>query len=139
MEGFLKVIHLFGIVMWIGALLIASLQLRQATKLPREAQRPILDAMRRVHLGFGLPGMIVTLAGGLVLLMLHTAYFSQGWMHAKLTFVFLLIVLDLCLVALQSKSREVAGSPGPPLLIHVVTGLAFLGALVAVFVMRPVA
>ena len=139
MEGVLKVIHLFGIVMWIGALLIASLQLRQAAKLPREAQQPIIGAMRRLHLGFGLPGMIVTLAGGLVLLMIHTEYFSQGWMHAKLTFVILLVVLDLCLVALQSKYREVAGSPGPPLLIHVVTGLAFLGALVAVFVMRPVA
>ena len=138
MEGLLKVVHLFGIVMWIGALLIASLQLRQATKLPREAQRPVLDAMRRLHVGFGLPGMILTLAAGLILLMLHTEYFTQGWMHAKLTFVFLLIVLDLCLFALQSKLREVAGSPGPPLLIHVVAGLAFLGTLAAVFLMRTV-
>lgn len=136
MEGMLKVVHLFGIVMWIGALLIASLQLRQAAKLPREVQRPVLDAMRRLHVGFGLPGMILTLAAGLVLLMLHTEYFSQGWMHAKLTFVLLLIVLDLCLFALQAKLREVAGSPGPPLLIHVVAGLAFLGALAAVFLMR---
>ncbi|MCU0231684.1 MAG: CopD family protein [Acidobacteria bacterium] len=138
MEGLLKVVHLFGIVMWIGALLIASLQLRQATKLPREAQRPVLDAMRRLHVGFGLPGMILTIAAGLILLMLHTEYFTQGWMHAKLTFVFLLIVLDLCLFALQSKLREVAGSPGPPLLIHVVAGLAFLGTLAAVFLMRTV-
>jgi uncharacterized membrane protein len=83
--------------------------------------------------------MIVTLAGGLVLLMLHTEYFAQGWMHAKLTLVLLLIVLDLCLLALQTKQREVAGSPGPPLLIHVVTGLAFLGVLVAVFLLRPAA
>jgi uncharacterized membrane protein len=138
MEGVLKVIHLFGIVMWIGALLIVSLQLRQAARLPREAQRPVLDAMRRVHLGFGLPGMFLVLVAGLVLLMLHAEYFKQAWMHAKLTFVLLLIVLDLALFALQAKLREVAGSPGPPLLIHVVAGLAFLGTLAAVFLMRTV-
>lgn len=69
----------------------------------KRSQNPDLAPSVREHLEqtafwvlkkIELPSMFVSFLSGLTMLLLHGVYLRAGWMHAKITLVFLLLVLD---------------------------------------------
>lgn len=62
---------------------------------------------RRLFRGIMTPAMLITIILGIWLLMENPGYyFKAGWMHAKLTFVILLIIYHhLCLIYMKKFAR----------------------------------
>jgi putative membrane protein len=62
---------------------------------------------RKLYRGIMIPSMIATLGLGIWLLSLNSAYyFTQGWMHAKLTLVVALVIYHhLCGAQLKRFAR----------------------------------
>jgi protoporphyrinogen IX oxidase len=91
MRNWLLVFHLFGIVFWVGALLVVTSVL---ATLPDEVgvarERFIFAARRLVRLGANL-GAAVTIALGIALLAVEPATLRHGWMHSKLLLTLVLL------------------------------------------------
>jgi uncharacterized membrane protein len=52
------------------------------------------------------PGIVLLLVSGIWMLTEHMEYFKQGWFHAKLLFVFILIITDVVLFFQLKKYDE---------------------------------
>jgi len=79
----LRIIHIVGVILWIGGALSVALV---AAAAEGEAKRSLATVSRRVALRVATPGMVLAWIGGLVMFGLSLdGYLSQGWMHAKIT------------------------------------------------------
>jgi len=83
--------HLLGIVFWIGGLLFASRIIKIAATDSDSAGLKILA--KKTLFGYIVPGLIVTLLTGFYqfLSVGSQVYMKQGWMHAKLLLVAVLL------------------------------------------------
>lgn len=87
----MKLLHLLGAFLWIGALqaigrtLAAPLSPTEAPALARLA--------RRTYNAWAFPGLLLVLVGGVGMIW-KTGMPPGGWMHAKLAMLLLLIVVD---------------------------------------------
>ncbi|MHC4550891.1 MAG: CopD family protein [Planctomycetota bacterium] len=137
-----KWLHLLGVVLYAGGLLALTRLLGHAVRYEAAASRA--DAYRtfkRMHVLVDWAGLVLMVGTGLWLLLadpLHKAYFKQGYFHLKLTCIVVLIVCDVLLTAKLFRLRGEGPQPGPNFfrILHGVAGLALLGALAAVFVVR---
>ena len=50
---------------------------------------------KKLYRGIAMPSMILTLASGICLLYTVPGFLSQGWMHAKLTCILILVAYQL--------------------------------------------
>ncbi len=85
--GFVLVLHLFGVVFWIGGLLmLASLlgRVPEEVGLPKER---LLGTIRRLFEVVINLGAAVTIILGVVLIALNPQVITQGWLHLKLLLV----------------------------------------------------
>jgi protoporphyrinogen IX oxidase len=89
----LKALHIIAMVCWFAGLFYLPRLFVYHAMSEDEASRQRFCVMeRKLYRGIMLPSMIATLVFGIWLLSLNPSlYLSQGWMHAKLTLVFLLI------------------------------------------------
>jgi protoporphyrinogen IX oxidase len=89
----LKALHIIALVCWFAGLFYLPRLFVYHAMSEDDASRERFCVMeRKLYRGIMLPSMIATLVFGIGLLSLNTgAYFSQGWMHAKLALVLLLI------------------------------------------------
>ena len=89
----IKAFHLIAIVCWFAALFYLPRLFVYHAMSEDETSRERFKIMeRKLYRGIALPSMIVTLVLGFWLLSFNPEYYmSSGWMHAKLTLVFLLI------------------------------------------------
>jgi protoporphyrinogen IX oxidase len=89
----LKALHIIALVCWFAGLFYLPRLFVYHAMSEDDASRERFCVMeRKLYRGIMLPSMIATLVFGIGLLSLNAgAYFSQGWMHAKLTLVLLLI------------------------------------------------
>ena len=128
----IKFFHVASVFFWISSLLVLTRQL---------AWQGRTQALyfRRHYFFIELPFMILTVVSGLVLLFLRETNWLAPWLHMKLTFVALLIVCDLILLAqLMKHKRE--GAPDQLLgykILHWTVVISFLVVLVAIYVMKP--
>jgi putative membrane protein len=97
--------HIFGFVLWMTGLLMASVVLIRYSQETSEEARRTLARMGRISLrGFADPGALLTLAAGLILVSTNRNYYLHaGWLHIKLVFVVVLIGMHV-LVAIRNKA-----------------------------------
>ncbi len=90
----LKAFHIIAVVTWFAAIFSLPRLFVYHADATDEISRERFKIMeRKLYRGIMTPSMVVVIALGLWMLFMNAGfYFSQGWMHAKLTLVALLVV-----------------------------------------------
>ena len=98
----LKTFHIVGVVVWFAGLFyLARLYVyHQEAEQKSDTEREILQAQfsimeSRLLNIITTPGMVLTLGTASGLLYWNPSYLQMGWMHAKLTFVTLLVIYHI--------------------------------------------
>jgi putative membrane protein len=130
------VFHLFGVIFWLGGLLIVSSILAAAAQEAGAAQAMILALARRLFNSACNAGAAITIVFGLLLLMSEPEVMRHGWMHVKLALVGVLILLH---VWMMRRAPRVGTGPGAPshrefLALHGLVSIVLLGILLMVIV-----
>ncbi len=128
------VFHLFGVIMWGGSLLVITSLL---TLVPNEVgaarDRMIVAARRLLRLSANI-GAIVAVIFGLFLIVLNPIVMREGWMHAKLGLVLVLLYFHFRLyrriVAIENNPGS--ATRGEFSMIHGAVSLLLLLILVLV-------
>jgi putative membrane protein len=99
------VAHIFGLLFWVGGLLVTSMALTRHTQEASAEARQALARLERIYLrGLADPGALLTILAGVSLIMTKPSYYLHApWLHIKLTFVLLLIGLH-GIVAVRTKA-----------------------------------
>lgn len=143
--AWLKWVHVLGVVIYVGGLLALTRLIGHAVRFKAEPSRT--DAYRifqRMHKFANWIGLGLMLVTGLVLLVWDPDparkhhYMKQGYFHMKLACI---VVLLACDFAFSRKLFRLEGAgPQPPAtffrVMHGIVGLALLGALAALFLVR---
>jgi putative membrane protein len=136
--GWLLVFHLFGVIFWVGSLLLITSLLAlvpDEVGLPKE--RFIMIASRLFYGGCNIGG-VVTLLFGIGLMVEDNGVLREGWLHVKLGLVFILLLVHLRLhrriVALSDNPSSVTHAEFRT--IHGVVSLLLL-AILAMAVLKP--
>jgi putative membrane protein len=87
--------HIFGLVFWVGGLLVTSMALTRHTQESSQDARDALARLERIYLrGLADPGALLTILAGAGLISTNSHYYLHApWLHTKLAFVLLLIGL----------------------------------------------
>lgn len=109
----LKTIHIIGYVAWFAALFyLVRLFVYHAEALDKPTdQSNVLTRQyalmeRRLFSMIATPAMVLTLIGGIGMLVINVGYFKLGWMHIKLTLVILLIIYHHLCIPMMKKLQE---------------------------------
>ncbi|TBU88619.1 protoporphyrinogen oxidase HemJ [Phytopseudomonas dryadis] len=88
----IKALHIVAMVCWFAGLFYLPRLFVYHVMSEDEPSRARFCVMeRKLYRGIMTPAMIATLALGIWLLFMAPGWLSQGWMHAKLTLVVLLV------------------------------------------------
>lgn len=91
MYGFVLSLHIFGVVFWIGGLLmIASLLARVPEEVGLPKERFLGAARQLFEVGTNI-GAALTIALGILLILMNPSMLRHGWLHAKLLLVAILL------------------------------------------------
>ena len=105
-------LHLIGLVMWFGGMLILTRALHLATHnevlASITSRQALLPLFRRLFFGFVVGGAVVMLGTGLYQISVQGLgfYMQQGWFHAKLT----LIIVQIIITALTGAAISNLGN-----------------------------
>ena len=133
------ILHLLGVILWIGGGLAGALIAMAAAARGRDLRLAILGDVRRALLFVAGPGLVLAFAGGLALLATSwDVYSTMGWVHAKVTLaIFLAAVSGI----LSGRLRKAASGErdAPAGLFAALGGTLAAGALLAIVlvVTRP--
>jgi putative membrane protein len=89
--GTVIALHLFGAIVWIGALLTLTSLL---AKVPEEVGLPrerLLGAVRNSYKSAANIGAIITIILGIVIIALEPGILREGWLHTKLLLVAIIL------------------------------------------------
>ena len=136
--GWLLVFHLFGVIFWIGSLLlIASLLAMVDDEVGVAKERFIMVASSLFFGGCNIGGAVAIIFG-ILLMVEEPELLRQGWLHVKLGLVFILLLVHLRLhrriVALSDNPSSVTRAEFR--VIHGVVSLLLL-AILAMAIMKP--
>lgn len=136
-------LHIIGIIVWMGALMMLSRLLGMHTELGEgEVPEALTRFERRTYFWAVVPGGLLTLGMGFTMLFFkglspgHYLSPDGPWgatFHLKLTLVFLIFVFDLSVMRLMNKLHrgdEVAKRPFQ--IFHGMIGLCFVVIVIAV-------
>jgi putative membrane protein len=132
------VFHLFGVILWIGSLLvISSMMALVPDEVGAARERMIVIARRLFHVSSNI-GAIVTVVFGIFLVLLNLNVMLHGWMHAKIALVLVLLFFH---VKLYRRVIALESDPGSATrrefsIIHGIVSLLLFLILVLVLV-RP--
>lgn len=104
----LKALHIIALVCWFAGLFyLPRLFVYHAMSTDEASHARFCVMERKLYRGIMWPSMLATLGLGIWLLSLNPGhYFSQGWMHAKLALVLLLIAYQFaCGAQLKAFAR----------------------------------
>ncbi|CDF86090.1 hypothetical protein PKB_4770 [Pseudomonas knackmussii B13] len=88
----IKAFHLIAVICWFAGLFYLPRLFVYHAMSEDQASRERFSVMeRKLYRGIMGPSMILTILFGAWMLYLNPAWLSQGWLHAKLTLVVLLI------------------------------------------------
>lgn len=137
---YLKMFHLLFIIIWMGTLLTLTRLLGYHVKLDEATQLKMAKVYKRIYNFVDMPSMIAAIILGLFLLMTKASSMdlSQGWFHMKMTFVVLLVVVDVaCGKWIQQLELTPDTSRGVKYkILHGITGLLLIGILFSVYVLH---
>ena len=140
MRAWLLVVHLPGMVLWVGGLLVATLILAShAEESGAEAGAALTRMGQKLFRGFIHPGAAIAVVTGILLILSNPDfYLSAGWLHAKLFLVLILVVLNLRIYfrAKAFYAGKLQLTRGECIASHAAVAVIFLATLVLVLV-RP--
>lgn len=136
----LKAFHIVAVITWFAALFyLPRLFVYHAMAEDQISKDRFKIMERKLYRGIMTPSMIVVIALGIWMLTLNPSYyFSQGWMHAKLTLVTFLVGYHFMCGSLLKKFAQDINDKG-----HVFyrwfneVPVLFLIAIVILVVVRP--
>ena len=91
LRGFILALHIFGVIFWMGGLLMVTSLL---ARVPEEVGLPkerFLGAARGLFESTINLGAAITIALGILLLIMEPTVLRQGWLHTKLLLVAILL------------------------------------------------
>jgi putative membrane protein len=138
LTGWAIVFHLFGVIVWIGNLLvIASMLSLAAEEVGAARERLILISRRLFQIGCNL-GALATVFFGILLILLNPATLMVGWLHVKLLLVLVLLYLHYRLYRriLKLENDPSSASAREFKMIHGIVS-ALLLAILALAVIKP--
>ena len=103
-----KALHIIGLVLWFTALLALGYVFkhhRSALAFSSVDER-LLDVEKRLFTWMANPAMLLTLLGGIGMLIINSAYLMQGWIHIKLTFVLILLAYHHLCIPIIRQFRQ---------------------------------
>lgn len=136
----IKAFHVIAVVCWFAGLFyLPRLFVYHSTTTDDAGHERFIVMARKLYRGIMWPSMLATLALGIWLLILEwSAWRGQGWIHAKLTLVALLVVYHLCcgVFRVQLAERRCRRSP---LFFRIFNELPVLAliAIVILVVVKP--
>ena len=134
----LKAFHIIFVVSWFAGLLYLPRLFVHHAESTEPAVHSRLKIMERRLLVMTHIGAIGSLVFGMMTLMAVPAYLSQGWMHAKLALVAVLIVYQMMLMAMTRRFAADANTRSPRWLriFNELPALALV-AIVILVVVKP--
>jgi putative membrane protein len=136
--GWVIVFHLFGVIIWIGNLLVVASMLALATEEVGAARERLIGVSRRLfQVGCNI-GALITVLLGIILILLDPAALMRGWLHTKLALV---LVLLYCHYRLHRRILNLENDPSGASarefkMIHGLVSLLVL-AILALAVLKP--
>jgi len=89
----IKALHIIFMVTWFGGLFyLPRLFVYHAMATDEISIERFKIMERKLYRGIMMPGMVLTLLFGIWLLSYFPSYLKQGWLHAKLALVFILLI-----------------------------------------------
>ncbi len=135
MVAWLLVMHVFGFTLWISGLIMTSFVLLRHIDATSPESRESLAGVEKMGLrALADPGAFLAILAGILLILTNRAYYLHArWLHIKLIFVVLLIILH---VILGTRSKAFAAGRitldrGYVRLLSAVVILIFISILIA--------
>ena len=138
MSELARVLHILGVILWIGGGITGALLAASASTREKSIREIIFVHVRTALLFVSTPGLVLAWVGALAMLIPNWAlYAHEGWSHAKLT---LGIVLSGVSGVLSARVRK--GAQGTETTAGMLAGLGMslaIGALLALVlvIFRP--
>lgn len=103
----LKAFHLIAMVAWYAGLFyLPRLFVYHAQATDSVSQERFVIMERRLFRGIMTPAMVVTLALGIAMLVVHPFWLQVGWMHAKLGLIVVLVIYHhLCIIHMKQLAN----------------------------------
>jgi len=129
------VFHIFGVVYWVGSLLLISSLMGLVSDEVGAAKERIIVLARRLLLVSANTGAAVAIIFGILAMVAEPGIWTRGWLHLKLLLVLLMLVVQLRLyrriraleeAPLDATRREFS-------IIHGLVSLLLLATLMLVF------
>ena len=135
--SWILVLHLFGIVLWIGGLLMTAALLSQHA---RESSPEAIGALTRLEkkamCTMADPGALLAILAGITMILSNPSYYLYAtWLHFKLTLVVVLIILH-GFIGVEMKSQQKGMrtmTSGKAWLLFGAVLLIFVSILIATF------
>jgi uncharacterized membrane protein len=144
--GWLLLLHVLGVLLWAGGLVLVTRLLASVVTLAPDARQAAACALRSGYLKVVFPGFLVAFLTGLYFFLGNPGeqpYMKEGWFHMKLTLLLILMVVDHVMVMRPLKALAKGTMSGDPAkrittfqFAHVAVALLAVGILTAVFVIR---
>jgi protoporphyrinogen IX oxidase len=135
MVAWTLVVHIFGIVLWIGGLLTTAVLLSQhAREKSPEARAALTRLEKKAMRAMADPGALLTILAGITLIFTNPSYYVHAtWLHFKLTLVVVLIIVHAFIgVEMKSLQKGIrAMTSGKAWLLFLAVLLVFLSILIA--------
>lgn len=129
------VFHLTGMVFWIGGMLFAVQSLAFYSETADSAQRQAhTRAAARSMRALAHPGAALVIVTGVLMLSLEPAFLQQGWLHAKLTLVVLMMGVDLLLNSQVRRMPDMQITRARTRVFHSAVALLFFFILILALV-----
>jgi len=138
MRAWLLVLHLPGMVLWVGGLLMVTLVLAaHIRERGADARAALARIEGKIFRGVIHPGAALSVLSGVLLILTNAAFYLRApWLHTKFFLVLILVVLDLRIYfrARSFRTGKIQMSRGEALGSHVAVAAIFLGILLLVLV-----
>lgn len=136
--GWVIVFHLFGVIIWVGSLLLIESMLSLVSEEVGAArERIILISRRLFHVACNI-GAAATVFFGVLLMLLEPDVLMMGWLHVKLLLVAVLLYLHYRLYRriMKLENDPAAASAREFKIAHGIVSLLLL-AILALAVLKP--
>jgi putative membrane protein len=130
----LIIIHVFGVIFWIGSLLMISSLMGQVAIAPEAGRAALIGAARRLFQVSANIGALVAVLFGIGVILAEPQVLRHGWLHLKLLLVAVMLGCHFSLrrrIEIVREGGAVARRPFS--IIHGIVSAALLIILALVF------
>jgi uncharacterized membrane protein len=133
--NWMLVFHIFGVVLWIGSLLLISTVMALVPDEVGVAKERIIVLARRLLLVSANTGAAVAITFGILAIVAEPGVLARGWLHLKILLALLMLVVHF---RLYQRIRALEEAPLTAMrrefsIMHGVISLLLLGALMLAF------